>query len=469
MTRTCALCRRVNPDEAAFCYHDGSPLTRLDEEEVKSLAAASRPFSIPFIFPSGRSCRNFDELAQACLDSPRAAVEVLVKGYLGSFLATQGRADLAEAAVAVERAGDRELALDDFLGLLPTEILTPARLRVAPQLIDLGILAVGQDRRCEVMLYNDGKRLLTGSVRCEDTLWLSLGEGPTQRGKLFQVSGPTPLTIRVLGKHVRAYHKPQEAPIVIESNGGSAIVVVRIEVPVFRFPEGELTGVTSPREMAEKMLAAPHVAAGLITSGAVARWYAANGWIYPVQGPPAPGIAAVQQFFESLGLAKPPRLSVREKAVQLHGEPGAAVESGVSIVTEENRPVMAHGGSDQAWLQVGPAVAGNRSAFVPLRVPRVPGGPGTVHQARVTIIGNGNQRFVVPVTLTVAGVKEVDSLPEPALPPLPDHMPEPVPPPPPPPLRQTPPAKRMWVRWAMGVAVVALVALLAAAAWWFSR
>ena len=38
----------------------------------------------------------------------------------------------------------------------------------------------------------------------------------------------------------------------------------------------------------------------------VQRWYALNGWTYPVSGPQVKGVAGVQQFFEGMGVSKPP-------------------------------------------------------------------------------------------------------------------------------------------------------------------
>ena len=62
---------------------------------------------------------------------------------------------------------------------------------------------------------------------------------------------------------------------------------------------------------------------------------------------------------------------------------------------------VAHGTSDQPWLHVGRRFSAAAAAFVPLRVASVPGQPGETLHAIVSITANGNQRFVVPVTLVV--------------------------------------------------------------------
>ena len=151
-------------------------------------------------------------------------------------------------------------------------------------------------------------------------------------------------------------------------------MTVRVQVPVRPFPEGVLAGALSPRQLAEKAHEAPKEAAALIESGAVARWYAANGWTYPVFGPTAAGPAAVQQLFEALGLVQPPRVELSEDAVRLQGRPGETVEYVLAVVTQENRAAVAHGTSDQPWLQVGPTVFRGRTAFLPLSVAPCPDG-----------------------------------------------------------------------------------------------
>ena len=55
-------------------------------------------FVAPFVFPSGRACWTFDELALACQDDWTAAVELLRVGALEAFMGGIGRHDLAASA-----------------------------------------------------------------------------------------------------------------------------------------------------------------------------------------------------------------------------------------------------------------------------------------------------------------------------------------------------------------------------------
>src|SRR5207245_1389726 len=82
----------------------------------------------PFVFPSGQSCRNFDQLALACHNDWTAALNFLRQRDLANFLAGLGRIDLAQAARAAARQPNVDLALDQSLAALPTKALEPVKL-----------------------------------------------------------------------------------------------------------------------------------------------------------------------------------------------------------------------------------------------------------------------------------------------------------------------------------------------------
>ena len=75
----------------------------------------------------------------------------------------------------------------------------------------------------------------------------------------------------------------------------------------------------------------PKAAAPLLENGEVARWFEANGWTYPVDGPAARGVAAVQQFFESMGLSKPPLVFASEEELQFTCLPQEVIRSQVTL------------------------------------------------------------------------------------------------------------------------------------------
>jgi hypothetical protein len=445
MVQTCSRCSRINPEEASYCYYDGSVL-RGHDANGGPIHTGSQTFHNPFTFPSGQLCRNFDELGLACQENWLEALELLQQGYLESFLGGLGRADLALAAREAARFPDHNQGLDQLLAKLPSDVVKAPRLDVEPTEVNLGQMEPGEDRQLELHLTNQGMRLLYGSVTCDDSVWLTVGEGYGTSQKLFQFTHELDIPLHVRGKFLQGSRRPLEGRLLIESNGGTATVMVRAEVPVKPFPEGLFAGALSPRQVAD--LAKEHLrshlkeTAALFENGTVAQWYQDNGWTYPVQGPVAEGASAVQQFFDALGLSRPPRVEISDQSVLLRGNVGVPLQHVLEIKAHERRPIYAHAFSDQPWLEVGRARLNGRTASlgIPLVVPAVPDREGETLRANVTIIANSKQRFIVPVTLEVGGnlnfgpispvigAVDIVKAPEPpALAPAVKPMPEPVP------------------------------------------
>ncbi|HWG43438.1 MAG TPA: zinc ribbon domain-containing protein [Gemmataceae bacterium] len=300
MAQACSHCGRANPDEAIYCFHDGSILAG-HRPLREPLHTSLRPFPHPLPFPSGQPCLNFEQMLRCCQDDWTTAVRLLREGDLERFLITLGRIDLAQAARAAAAAPDLDRGLDELLGRLPSQTPLIPRLRATPRMLDLGTLRFGEDRRVEITLNNEGARLLYGSVT-SDCVWLTPGDAVGSAQKVFQFSREQTLAIWVRGQHLHAGRRPLEAQLAIESNGGSATVTVRAVVPPQPFPDGVLAGADSPRQLVEKVRLDPRAAVKSFDSGAVADWYQGNGWPYPVPGPSALGLDAVRQFFKALGL-----------------------------------------------------------------------------------------------------------------------------------------------------------------------
>src|SRR5262245_4406007 len=117
MVQLCKKCSRANPQEAVYCYFDGFVLVGHDRRGP--VAAGAQPFNSPFVFPTGRTCRSFDELALACQEEWATATSLLRDGYIESFLGGLGRVDLALAAKLASRFPDPERGLDQLLAKLP--------------------------------------------------------------------------------------------------------------------------------------------------------------------------------------------------------------------------------------------------------------------------------------------------------------------------------------------------------------
>ncbi|MBI2805743.1 MAG: hypothetical protein HYX68_12255 [Planctomycetes bacterium] len=360
--------------------------------------AVQTNFLTPFVFPSGQSCRDFDEFALGCQDQWEFAVDLLQSGFFQQFFSNMGRLDLARFAQESAGFPDRERGLDQFLSRLPIKSVPPAKLSVRPTPLNLGTLQVGQEGHVDLILENTGGRLIFGTLAAS-VPWLSVSD--TGEQKVFQFRTTATIKIGVKGLHLRAGMKPIEGDIFIDSNAGSIKVPVQATVPITPFPEGVLAGSLSPREIAEKARKHPREAAVFFASGLVHQWYAWNGWIYPVEGPPSNGLAAVQQFFEALGLAKAPKVYVTEQQIEVKGAPGAVLKRTLQVRSDEARPVFAHATTTTSWLVAKPGIVQGNVVTLPLEI-TVPSAPGAAEHGLLRIISNGNQRFDVPIQVTAA-------------------------------------------------------------------
>jgi hypothetical protein len=399
MALTCSRCSRVNPADAQYCYFDGVVLQ--GQGNQGPLNMATLPFPMPFVFPSGRACQNFDQLTLACHEESKAAMEALAQGDLASFLGGIGRSDLARVARDVAKAPDLNRALDDLLAKFPSSILQPPKLVVQPSEINLGELKLGEDRDFNLQLSNQGMRLVYGTINCKE-VYLSLGEAGGAQQKLFEFKTDLTVPVHIRGKRLVARPKPYEAKIVIDSSGGPAEVTLRFNISVRPFPQGVLSGAVSPRQIAEKAKAHPKDAAPFFENGSVARWYKENGWDYPVKGAVTSGLAAIQQFFEAHGLARAPKVGINQNQIVLMGAPGETIRHQLEVRTQEKRSVYALASSNQPWVAIESTPPRGQVAAVNLLV-TVPDSPGETLQAKVMIRANGNQQFAVPVSLQVGG------------------------------------------------------------------
>src|ERR1019366_4882141 len=136
----------------------------------------------------------------------------------------------------------------------------------------------------------------------------------------------------------------------------------------------------------------------------VAQWYAANGWIYPVQGPIMPGVGAIQQFFEALGVAKGPKVDFLPKQLDLQGAVGKTIETSIEVTTAEKKPVYGWATCDQPWVTVGKTKLAGRSATIPITL-RIPSPCPPTLETTLHLVGNVNQKATVALKVQVAGGK----------------------------------------------------------------
>jgi hypothetical protein len=188
----------------------------------------------------------------------------------------------------------------------------------------------------------------------------------------------------------------------VVTNGGSVEVPVQLEVAGQPFPFPPLQGAGTPRELAERMRAHPKQAVVLLENGSIARWFLTNRWAYPVAGVPARGVAAVQQFFEAMGLARVPAVRVSEPEVHMAPLPPEVIRWELTLATDTKKWVYGQVESNAPWLQVlTPAVSGPRRAAIAFEVDSGLLEPGRRYVGQVQITANGGQIVTVHVHVDV--------------------------------------------------------------------
>ncbi len=196
------------------------------------------------------------------------------------------------------------------------------------------------------------------------------------------------------------------AKLTVVTNGGVAEVPLRLELVARPFTAAPFQGVKAQRELAERMRTQPKAAVPLLESGEVKRWFETNGWTYPVAGPEVHGVAAVQQFFEALGLSKPPQLQVSSSEIRLRCKHPESARHQITLSTPAKKWVYATISSDSAWLKVPqPQVSGPQQTSFLIEVDSSRMATVGAHgEAKIKIVGNGGQALEVRVIADVTGL-----------------------------------------------------------------
>jgi hypothetical protein len=393
----CPRCQRANPADAVYCYFDGIVLRQPTGPNGPTPAGG---LPRDFVFPSGRRCRTFDDFVQGCQYEWEDARELLHQGEIGRFLAGIGRMDLARAAREVQNQPDLDVALYNFLSNLPSVQVQGPRLDLNPRRLLLGSLWAGDQRQLRLRVLNQGKGLLQGKLTVsEGTDWLRVD------GDASECTLKTPreqqITLRI---DTRGLAAPQvySAKLTAITNGGIAEVPVRLDLASVPFPKAPFQGADSPRAMAERMRANPRAAVPLLENGDVARWFAANSWTYPVQGPRARGVAAVQQFFEGMGLSKPPSLQLSDETLHFVVEAPEVRRGQVVLRTSAKKWVYAQAESDVPWLKLtANSVSGPQQAPITFEIDSSLMTEGRVHEGTIQLVANAGQKLSVRITVDV--------------------------------------------------------------------
>jgi hypothetical protein len=404
MVVRCPICSRANPPEAYYCYFDGGALSK---GQTGPLQIGTLPFTRKFFFADGHSCGNFNELALACNSHWDEAKGLLSEDFWPNFFRSMGRLDLAEVARLAGLEPNRDFGMAKLLEKLPADpgAVRPPKLAIEEPGFDFGRLTPRSQGAFDLTIFNQGMFLLHGAVST-DCNWIAFGDNEPSSSVTFRTRQSCTIPVRLVSDNLRASARPMTGEIVLRTNGGTATIPVQAVIPITPFPKidgnGSLAGATSPREIAERAMKMPQEAGLLFAQSAVRDWYESNGWAYPVEFPTGSGKATVQQYFEALGLTKPPVLEVDTDSIEASGAPGEHLGKSIVLSTRESKPVYAQVATDQDWLQVAPIKSSGNRLKIPVRID-VPANPGKTLIGVVVIQGNGRQRFRIPVTLTVTG------------------------------------------------------------------
>jgi hypothetical protein len=376
-----------------YCYFDGVVL----DQRMSGAVSPSRMLQ-EFVFPSGRRCKTFDDLVQGCQYEWEDARTLLRKGDFTRYFAQIGRHDLARVAGENQTQPDPDIALHSFLSQLPASQIQGPRLDLNPRRLILGGVRPGEQRNISLTILNQGKGLLQGKVTVsEGAQWLKIAEDGNAAECGLKTAKSQQIRLHIDARGLTA---PQtySGKLTVITNGGISEIAVRLDVASVPFAQGPFQGAATPRQIAERMRANPKQAVPLLENGDIAKWFQYNGWTYPVSGPTARGVAAVQQFFEGMGLSKPPPLQLSETELHFFCTQPEVVSARVTLRTSAKKWVYAQADSDKPWLRVTtPSVSGAQQALVAFEIDSTLMDADGLHLGTVYLTANAGQKLAVRV------------------------------------------------------------------------
>jgi hypothetical protein len=180
--------------------------------------------SAPFRLANGATCRAWDDFLTVSAQSWSALREELTSGRLSAFLGSIGRSDLAPRG-----SGTPDERLDAWLAALPTSKPAEAALDVHPTVLRVRAVSGGGTVKRSIVVTNVGYRLLRSTVRVDapGSGWVRLG--PEFAGRPFVTTEQTEIPVEVMIPDTLT--TPLSATVIIEGNGGTRRVEVRVEPP----------------------------------------------------------------------------------------------------------------------------------------------------------------------------------------------------------------------------------------------
>jgi hypothetical protein len=395
----CPRCQRTNPGDAAFCYFDGALLRAASGD-----GATAQQLPQEFIFPTGRRCKTFDQLAAGCQEDWAAARDLLRQGVFRQFFTSIGRMDLARTCQEAMSQASPDIGLTQLVGSLPVTSVQGPKLDLQPRRLLFGNLFAGETRQVQLKISNHGKGMLQGTLAVtEGGEWLQVGTSSNGQ-QAVQTAREQDVVVKVDTRNLAA-GQTYGGKLTVITNGGVVEIPARVDLTAHPFHKGPFQGAKAPREMAERMRANPKAAVGLLESGELSRWFSGNGWKYPVAGAVAKGVAGVQQFFEAMGLSKPPKVQLSRNEMRVTCKTSEKVRGQLALQTPAKKWVYGNVTSDEAWLRIlTPAVSGPQQAAIAFEIdPRQLAGRRA--EGTLRVVANAGQTLTARVRAEVEGFR----------------------------------------------------------------
>jgi hypothetical protein len=357
---------------------------------VAGNAATAGRLPVPYAIAGTISCRTWDDFLVVAAQRWNDLRDELASGRLAEFLRRIQRTDLLPPP-----DGNRSLdnRLDEWLARLPVSMSSAPELDVHPASLEVPA-AVGGVTRHVLRITNVGYRLLRCTARVEPAgaSWVRLG--PNHDGRPFDTVEQTELPVEVVVPEFVG--GPLAAEIVVESNGGTRRIAVRIARSEGPPPFPDVAVATSApsvsglfRSLAAVIAGYPataRIVVGIV--GAIAfRMLVVGSSLLPVGGrglpPIEPRLPALAVLFAVLGVlvgvlkgrgrgeGQPFDRLAAGIAAGLFGIMAAAVAHAVVHVAER---VLGPWASTYLavgllWAAIGAAVAGITCLLIPYREP----------------------------------------------------------------------------------------------------
>jgi hypothetical protein len=180
---------------------------------------------VPYAIDGNVSCKSWDDFLVVAAQRWRALGEELASGRLADYLRRIQRTDLLPRP---DPARSLDEQLDQWLARLPATQSNAPELDVHPGCLEVRTVPGGTTRHV-LRIANVGFRLLRGSARVEPagTSWVKLSA--PYDGRPFETVEGTELPVDVIAPE--AMNGPLTAEIVVESNGGTRRIAVRVGLP----------------------------------------------------------------------------------------------------------------------------------------------------------------------------------------------------------------------------------------------